>query len=290
MVVFNALTLWASVALTLALFAALFVSLHWRQQTQMQQHVDRNIAQLRTLRNVVGGLQRHRGLSNGVLCGDHSLSQDLSNTRQTLNTHFQAVQTLHTSQTDRWESLIDHWSRLRCATSGTPANNLSQHHLIIRNAIFLMEDVASEHDLTQGRPELSYLPCIWREILQAAEWAGQARALGTGMAAARASNPEQRVRLRFLHQKLQIMAASAFSTLTHHAHKYPSQADLGLSTCEPAVQELLQCIDQELLTNRRLAISATDYFQRATLAIDGLLGLVDAALQALTATDVTPRT
>jgi hypothetical protein len=55
---------------------------------------------------------------------------------------------------------------------------------MIRNTIFLMEDVASEVDLTGGRVELQYLPCIWKEVVQAAESAGQARALGTGIAAA----------------------------------------------------------------------------------------------------------
>lgn len=267
----------------LVLLALLFYGLHRRLRTQKQQQIQANIRQLALLRALIAALQRHRGLSNGVLCGDQSLSQDLASTRQELDRTIRSAQQLASSHADAWNGLIDHWSRMRDGRSSDAANNLAQHHLIIRNSIFLMEDVASEVDLSNGRAELGYLPCIWREVVQAAEWAGQARALGTGIAAAGQSSAEQRVRLRFLYQKIQLLAASAFATLQGHAAQHPQGEALRLAQCEQVVADFLACIEQELLGQEQPLIAAKAYFQRATQAIDGLFALVDTALSQLQA-------
>ena len=273
-------TLLASAA-TLLLLGLLCYGLHRRMRLQKLQHRQLNIRQLSLLRALIAGLQRHRGLSNGVLCGDQSLSQDLAATRQELDRHIGTAQALASTHKDAWSGLIDHWSRMRDGRSSDPANNLAQHHLIIRNSIFLMEDVASEIDLSNGRAELSYLPCIWRDVLQAAEWAGQARALGTGIAAAGQSSAEQRVRLRFLQQKIQLQAGSAFDTLQQHAAQHPQASAFHLRRCEQVVKDFVHCIEQELLGREQPVIAAKAYFQRATQAIDELLALVDGALQQL---------
>jgi len=259
----------------------LFYGLHRRLRRQKHQHIQLNIRQLALLRALISGFQRHRGLSNGVLCGDASLSQDLATARLGLDQHIRAAQELDSTHRDAWSSLIDHWSRMREGRSSDRANNLTQHHLIIRNSIFLMEDVADEIDLSEGRAELAYLPCIWREVVQAAEWAGQARALGTGIAAAGQSSAEQRVRMRFLYQKIELLAGTAFATLQHHAAAHPQANGFRLQQGEQVVAAFLSCIKQELLGQEKPVIAAKTYFQRATQAIDELLALVDTALTQL---------
>ncbi|WP_369920537.1 nitrate- and nitrite sensing domain-containing protein [Marinomonas polaris] len=262
----------------LIVLALLFYGLHWRLQQKKRLHIQLNIRQLTLLRVLIAEFQRHRGLSNAVLCGDTSMSQDLANTRQSLDQHIRAAQEFDGTHRNAWNSLIDHWSRMREGRSSDRANNLIQHHLIIRNSIFLMEDVASEIDLTKGLPELGYLPCIWREVIQAAEWAGQARALGTGMAAAGQSSVEQRVRMHFLYQKIELLAGKAFATLQHHAIEHPQMNEFRLQHCEQVVADFLSCIKQELLGSELPVIAAKTYFQHATQAIDELLALVDTAL------------
>jgi len=257
----------------------LFYGLHRRLHHQKRQRIQRNIEQLALLRKLVAGLQKHRGLSNGALCGDESLRQDLAAARARLDGYIQEAQAMPQLSREAWSGLIDHWSRLRDGRTSDPTNNLVQHHLIIGSAIFLMEDVAADIDLRQGRPELSYLPCIWREVVQAAEWSGQARALGTGIAAAGHSSAEQRVRLRFLYQKITQLSDTAFSILHGHATEHPRFSDFRLAQCEKVVGQLLSCIDQELLGKEKPTISAKTYFQQATHAIDELFALVDVSLR-----------
>jgi hypothetical protein len=277
----NGLPLLLASAAFLVLASLLFCGLHRRLQRQRRQQILLNIEQLTLLRALISGFQRHRGLSNGVLCGDASLSQDLAVTRQRLDRHVSAAQALGGTHRDAWNGLIDHWSRMREGRSNDPANNLAQHHQIIRNSIFLMEDVASEIDLSEGRAELGYLSCIWREVVQAAEWAGQARALGTGIAAAGQSSPEQRVRMRFLYQKIERLAGTAFTILQRHADHHPQADMFRLQYRERVVADFLHCIQQELLGAEQPAIAAKIYFQRASQAIDELLALVDTALAQL---------
>lgn len=109
-------------------------------------------------------------------------------------------------------------------------------------------------------------------MVQAAEWAGQARALGTGIAAGK-NRAKQRVRLRFLYQKIKLLADTAFAILQ------PQSELFRLSQRERVIEDFLHCIEQELLGKEHPDIAATVYFQRATYAIDELLALVDAVLQ-----------
>ncbi|MDF9773129.1 nitrate- and nitrite sensing domain-containing protein [Pseudomonas baetica] len=268
-------------AAALATLMLLFYGLHRRLQRQKRQHIQLNIRQLALLRALISGFQRHRGLSNGVLCGDASLSHDLATARQGVDQHIRAAREFDSTHRDSWNSLIDHWSRMREGCSNDRTNNLLQHHLIIRNSIFLMEDVASEIDLTEGRAELGYLPCIWREVVQAAEWAGQARALGTGIAAAGQSSAEQRVRMRFLYRKIELLAGTAFATLQRYATDHPQADVFRLQHREQVVEDFLRCTKEELLDQEQPVIAAKTYFQRATQGIDELLALVDAALAQL---------
>ena len=266
---------------TLAALTLLLFGLHRRARRQKQLHIQLNIRQLSLLRTLIAGFQRHRGLSNGVLCGDASLSQELATTRQALDRHIRDAQALDSTHAEAWTSLIDHWSRMREGRASDPANNLAQHHLIIRNGIFLMEDVANEVDLSGGRSALAYLPCIWREVMQAAEWTGQARALGTGIAATGHSSVEQRVRMRFLYQKIELLAGSAFATLERHVTAHPQADNFRLAQRAQVVKAFLRCIEHELLDEGQPAIAAKAYFQQATGAIDELLALVDTALAQL---------
>lgn len=261
---------------------ALLLLLHWKRLKLTQKEYQKSISQLALLREIIAGLQRHRGLSNGLLCGDKGLQSDLNQVRNKLDDRVQKARLLASNHLDAWNSLFDHWSRLRQHRQIDAANNLAQHHLIIRNSIFLLQDLAADQDLTAGNSELSYLPCIWQEVIQAAEWAGQARALGTGIAAARASSPEQRIRLKFLYQKIQELSNRAFQTLGNHlnTHRHPNPT-FNLHSCQQAVRQLLTCIDQELLASEEPQIPAKIYFQQATQAIDQLFSLVDVSLQQL---------
>lgn len=259
----------------------LFVLLHQHLRRKRHKRHMETLRQLLLLRQLIGGFQRHRGLSNGVLCGDDSLRANLAQIREQLNGLMLLAASMPLHQPKAWQYLMDHWSRLSTGHNLNPDNNLKQHHLIIRNSIFLLQDLALEQDLSGRNPRFSHLPLIWNEVLQAAEWAGQARALGTGIAAAGQGNVGQRIRLKFLHQKIQQLTTAAFQALSPQFTAWMPSAQQTLKDCQTSVMQLLTCIEYHLLADEAPGISAAEYFQLASRAIDGLLALVDINLEAL---------
>lgn len=268
------------VLIALAILLLLLLLQH-RHHKQLKQQRQDYLAQLLVLRQLIGGFQRHRGLSNGVLCGDVSLRDQLNSTRHKLDQLLAKALQLPTHHSNGWQALADHWSRLGQGRTLDAKNNLQQHHLLIRNSIFLFEDLALAADLGNNHKDLQWLPVIWREVLQTAEWAGQARALGTGMAAAQQSSPEQRIRMKFLYHKIRLLSEMAFNDLQPgFTDRLPHSTGL-LNTGQQKVEQLLSCINHQLLINSQISISAPDYFRQASAAIDALLALVDITLHDL---------
>ncbi|EXJ11805.1 nitrate- and nitrite sensing domain-containing protein [Nitrincola nitratireducens] len=236
---------------------------------------------LKSLRVLIADIQKHRGLSNGLLSGDTSLKHSLQQTRSAIAQNTASLQQ-HKNDTylvtnERWQGHVDHWQRLKEANEIKPENNLQQHHAMIRNLIFLAEDISNESGIT-NLPEHTYAHCIWREVMQTAEWAGQARALGTGMAAKASSTPQERIRMRFLCDKIQELSVVAFAILAKQTEEPTNSTTFDLRAAKNAVNQLIVCIQDQLLNNNAPTISAKDYFNQATQTIDVLLDLVDETL------------
>ncbi|GGB85031.1 hypothetical protein GCM10011352_08560 [Marinobacterium zhoushanense] len=255
---------------------ALFYALYRSMKRVKQQRISDNLDQLKLLRLLLADLQRHRGLSTGLLSGDQSLRADVASVRARVDQSIAQVQSLRTNYPQEWKNLVTQWNALRNETGRDSESNMLDHHRLIRDTIFLIEDISAEVDLADGRQELGYLICIWHEVVQTTEWSGQARALGTGIAAAQKSSAAQRVRLRFLHQKIEQLSKTAFTTLQQSFSSRERVAQ-----CQTAVEGFLHCINRELLSNDKPKIEAKHYFDQATNAINELLALVDTALSDL---------
>lgn len=266
------------VVLVAASLSLLAFWLHLRHQQRRRIQIAHTLRQLRVLRQLIAALQRHRGLSNGVLNGDDRLRAELTETRATVDRHIQQRTMRHTTQRETWDALLDHWGRLRQSEQLTVENNLTQHSLLIRNCLYLLEDIAVSADLAKEYPHLHYVEALWRDLVPAAEWTGQARALGTGLAAQGCSSAEQRVRLRFLYQKMEQSTRSTFELLREHSLCFPDMALAGVNDCAAAVKSLLECIERDLLQCSTPSIAAPVFFAQATQTIDQLFGLVDDAL------------
>lgn len=271
----------AIVLAVLAGVAILFFWLHHQQKRQQRLQTEQVLKELRLLRQLITALQRHRGLSNGVLNGDDRLLAELMKTRELVSQHVQSMSSLNTARREGWESLCDHWSRLRQNDGLAVDNNLAQHNVLIRNCLYLLEDVAVSADLTHQYPNLQHVPALWRHLVPAAEWTGQARALGTGLAAQRVSSPEQRVRMRFLYQKIVQTTQLTFQILQAHTSQFPEMKLKTVDDCRAAVDGFLACIQSDLLAGEKPTIAAPLFFEKATYTIDRLFDVVDEVLAQL---------
>ncbi|XOZ34551.1 nitrate- and nitrite sensing domain-containing protein [Halomonadaceae bacterium KBTZ08] len=252
--------------------AVLVLRQHHRHRRRRRQQ----LAALRSLCDLIQNLQRHRGLSTGVLSGGSGMQQELASLHQHLDRVFREAPMSDARYAERWLGLEDHWRRLRQTGNRSVEANLNQHHQIIRNTLFLIQDIAADDRVA---PHPANHHCIWHEVLEAAEWAGQARALGTAMAAAGHSSAAQRVRLRFLREKIRDLSSIAFEALSQ---AQPAKVDANqLEDVQKAVDQLLHEMDSDLLAATPIVIPAQTFFQDATATVDALFSLVAATLEAM---------
>lgn len=175
-------------------------------------------------------------------------------------------------------SFTDHWSRLEGSALTLPvSDNIKQHNQLIANMLQLIEDIAAHHNLLFVTHPGDGVSTLWRELLYTTEWLGQARALGTGIAAAGQSTGVERIRLGFLCERIEALSSIAHADLNgHNQNGLRSLRDAGRT-----VSVLLSVIETEFLSAAAPKLPATAYFDQATKAISAQFAVVDEMLLAL---------
>jgi len=209
---------------------------------------------IKALRGLLTFIQQHRGLTTGYLNGNRASKADidlLDNKIKQLMFEIPVI-SLWMQGNPKWNSLADHWRRLSQAyLQGEAENNFKQHNILIANLLYLIEDVADFHHLSKlGGGSMD---TDWRYLLSVAEYIGQARALGTGVAAKGECSSVLRIQLNHLHNKIKSCIDSSWSD--------QSQVE---------IRRLLQCIETQLIVSTP-SIEPGEYFKLATRCIDHVL-------------------
>ena len=220
---------------------------------------------LTILKNVLLNLQKHRGTSYRILWGEKNLDNTLITLQQNTARAMHELKALkeHKYLSERWLAFEDHWGRLSNNCLSLDAeNNLEQHNKIINTFIYLMEDVAEQHHLSEAQLDLSAAHTInngWKEVLTTAEWVGQARALGAGMLTSGNYGSVERIRMSFIRSKLAKFAQQS----GHH-----SAANIQLGN-------FVSIIEKELLEKSQPDITSKDYFDQASTTIESYMQQFD---------------
>jgi len=239
--------------------------LHVKKANKLKQL--QGLAWLSTFRHLLTAIQQHRGLSMGILNGDNSLSARITPLEEDINNQFISIESKEGWLTDNltWLGISDHWLRLsnNYKKYGS-AHNFTQHCHLIINLLNLIEECADNHHLQEltcsNKQNANFL---WTQLLNTAEYIGQARAIGTSIAAAKKSGSLQRIKLNYLQNCI---------------NEFLAQPNQQLDT--KLVAELLTTIDKNILCDRP-NISAEAFFDLATSVLDSLLGLFDYYLDEL---------
>ncbi|TCI01892.1 hypothetical protein EZV61_16640 [Corallincola luteus] len=252
---------------TALLFLVLVISwVHLRNKQVMTERVSTGLAWLKSFRQLLTLIQQHRGLTNGYLCGDSGLNKRILPLQGKTTRLIRQLQLSDSWLADNpeWQGIERHWQRLSTGFNNqTSANNLEQHNKLITNLLYLVDDCGEAHRLyelkdQQGR-SIRYL---WQSLLVTAEHIGQARAIGTGVAASGQCDSVDRIRLAYLQK-----AIADFVAVERAMNK-------------TALSNLLQVLAQEVITDRP-TVSANEYFDIATQALEEVFVSFDQAIEAL---------
>jgi hypothetical protein len=241
--------------------AVLTFSLHKQRIRYRKRRQAVGLCWLQCLRALLACVQRHRGLTTGYLNGSTGLKNEIESLQQEATQNIRDIVAIDPwmESNDRWMAIIQHWARIAGRFEKNSANNnLDQHQALIQNILYLIDDMAQDHDLLLLRSrDNKPLHLSWRELLSAAEYIGQARALGMGVTAAAHCNSVSRIKLKYLCRKITENTARVWSEIKP------------LKDSEKKVEAILTCISQQII-NEKPSISSADYFLLASLALDSL--------------------
>ncbi len=245
------------VVLPAAFLIFLGYSLYCKKR-QSDRLFNNGIDYIKTLRGLLAAIQQHRGLTTGFINGNRDAKTDIEKLSARI---LREVRDLHersdwVSGNVKWNSLNDHWQRLSSAyLQGDADNNFKQHNILIANLLYLIEDLADAHHLSKMGG--GSLDTDWRYLLSIAEYIGQARALGTGVAARGECNSVMRIQLNHLRNKI----AGAIAV------NWPEPS-------RKEISNLLQTIEEKLIVDMP-TIGPRDFFDLATRCIDHVLEQFD---------------
>ena len=246
------------------------------------------LASCSSLIDMLGALQQHRGLSTGWLAGDASFAPRMHARRREIDALMPALMRAAEHESDnirpcftvndaslfrhRWRELVD--GLADSLANPTPEQNIATHTRQIER---LTGMIAALGEARIELPGASDLPAglaknFAYRLPALSECLGQARAIGSGAAAAGHCAPVARVRLMFL-------VARAESLLRQAIEIDGGQAS-GL-LARRHVDRLSTMVRTGLLAGSRTGVSAEIYFETATDAIDSVFGWIQASADAL---------
>ncbi|WP_367357783.1 nitrate- and nitrite sensing domain-containing protein [Vibrio sp. CB1-14] len=257
-------------ATVVMLFACLsMVVFVWKRKlalSKSQQAKRSGLQYLTTLRQLLAAIQQHRGITNGVLCGDDKLQSRLPTLQSDINNHLQTLTHLDEGvrNTSSWRSVEENWPRVRVQFKQWSAEqNLATHNQQLASLLESVEECAQYYRLTElPQREGESIALLWNDLLRVAECVGQARALGTGVAAKATCSSVERIRLKYLHQSIR-----RFVTAQRHSDF-------------PTVKKLLGTIENKVLVLVP-SVTAVEYFDDATAALDEVFRVFDERVTAL---------
>lgn len=262
---------WLILGAFAAALVAVFVVGRRLQRLRREQQV-LGLSWLQSMKALLSGFQQHRGLSTGYLKGSSELLVEVQGLQSTVGRDLQVVSGLGewVGQTDRWQGITQHWARLAGNFKTlTAENNLNQHNLLIQNVLYLIDDTAIRHGLlglsVQGDKPF-YL--LWRDLLSASEYIGQARAVGTGVAAQGGCDSISRIKLNYLCTKIRENSEAVWAQLEVN------------NECVSKTQALLDVIQTEM-TAENVRMSPAEFFALATKALDAMHDEYDALVESV---------
>jgi hypothetical protein len=253
---------------SLLTFFAIFFVRRASQRARMAQKC--GASWLVALRVFVAKVQKHRGLTTAYINGNHDRHGDIKALSLSLFDDINKIEGVGTwiQKNREWNSIVEHWTRLSESykTSRDPANNITQHTRLIQNLLYLIEEMADEHDLLQIKlNEKVNIEFLWRDLLYAIEYLGQARAVGAGITAKRSCSSVERIKMKYLYQKIEENCFGVTQFLP------------GGVVAEREVRDMLSTIDREILSHG-FTLDSSQYFDRATQTMECLYEQFDRTL------------
>lgn len=231
-------------------------------------------------------LQQHRGMVNAFLSGDNSFKQKIEQKQTAIGQDITALNAFHGNgllTAKRWEGIIDDWRTLSAECLKLPAEeSFRRHSGIIRSVLYSIGDIAERSQLVGlCAADFALVDTLWSKLPEVAEGLGQARGLGTSVAAKGSCSSVARIKLRFLEEYVRETMDLVNSELDHADLSQAASFVQIWKETHAAIREFLILLDEKLIGVDRPTIDAGHYFNAGTKALDALFQAFDQASTAI---------
>jgi len=263
-------------ALTVA--AGFAATKHWIVNLRDQRRVEHAISQLIRLKQLIDLCQQHRGTSSAVCAGNTSLNGKLIFLQQQIDQFIRDTAHSDIETLPQWLSFVDHWPRLKqqILARKLPVHQvIRQHNAMIEGQLSLFDDLSRLYNLHHFMLDnITRLSEICLDTLRAAETLGQMRAVGSSLCARGQAAGTEQMMLSFQRLTANSRIAEVLREISGIRHQALMAILAGQSEqIERDTDLLLQTIDQHVLVEDTITLSADDYFKTATRAIDTVLNV-----------------
>jgi len=243
-----------------------------------QQNLEEVLETSRQLFNLVINLQQHRGMCSAWLSGDANFLPRIREKQALIDTLFPGLQrdarregTRHSPCFSgnefslfvfRWHSLVE------TLASKQPEQSIAEHSQLIALVLNWLAALgeARLEPLTGGGEQVGRVCNYARRLPTLAECLGQARAIGSSVAARHACSPVARVRLMFLIGRAEALLEQAMQA--NDGGRVTVQA-------RAAIRDLTHTVRTSMLLSDGVSVSPENYFAVATRAIDSVVAWIE---------------
>jgi methyl-accepting chemotaxis protein len=271
------------------LFAGYFLQHTRHAHAQAALRRKQGMADVVMLRRILELMPQHRGMANALLQGDESFRSKLGQLQGEIDGVMRPLAAL-SAGADPWSvaarvaRIQDGWSLIKQQlASFAPAESFARHTSLITEILYLINDVADAAGLLGGDADARLIDAAVNQLPMVTETLGQARGMGTGVAARGKCTPDMRVKLRYLLDNTRQVSADVAqgmrATLQSDA-SLKARAETALEDSQRATQAFLTLLETRII-NARVDIEPTEYYAAGTEAIQHSFALLDAINNAL---------
>ncbi len=234
------------------------------------------VAFIKPLAETIQLVQKHRGLSSGVLSGDNALKPMLVTKELDTEAAFISLEArfpASTRQFESWKSITANWKHIQ--TNGlqwSRADNFSVHTQLIGEMLLFVVDITNDYGLTADADlDTFYLAhSLSNELLKALERLGQIRAYGTGILGTKQLSEQQKVFMNTLIEQLNDAVTSLRVSIEKAARYNPGTRDALFSTYEKVEKSSQQVINEVRsdVLSESFSMGSKEFFAITTTAID----------------------
>lgn len=268
---------------------------HVRKQSAMVAQLRlRGLAHVRGLRRLLEALPAHRGMANALLQGDASFRDKLAAQGRKIDGDMALLKDMIAGGdpwgvAERAARIADQWSSIQRDLGGLRSrDSFARHTDLIAELLYLMHDTAraagllDAADATTSRladAAVNHLPLV-------TEMLGQARGVGTGVAAKGKCGTAMRVKLSYLLQKARAVAeevSQVTAGVLAADAAFKAKAKHALAESQAAQTRFLDLLEGRIINSREVSIPPGEYFAAGTQAVERSFVLLDnlfAAMQA----------